>query len=155
VNGQGNKTGGEEVGDGADLVDGVLGPGLRFGIGRQRCGGGVGVGLGVAGGVGGEAGLFGRAVAGGIGGLELGAQPADLDACFLGGAFGVEGDEAFGDGFVEGALGVVAGLAFGWLVIAVDDAQRGQQVAPAVGVEDGIVEFVVELAQDGDEALFV
>ena len=35
------------------------------------------------------------------------------------------------------------------------DAQQRQQVGPAVGVEDGGVEVVVELAQDGDQALFV
>ena len=52
---------------------------------------------------------------------------------FLGGALKVEGDEA-----VEQGVGV-----------------SRNDVLPAVGGEDGGVEFVVDLAQHGDEALFV
>ena len=64
-----------------------------------------------------------------------GAEPvADLTGGFFGGAGGVEGDEAGED------FGV---------------AQVGFRVAvaePAVGGGDGGIEFVVELAEDGDEA---
>ena len=52
---------------------------------------------------------------------------------FFAAAFGVEGDEA-----------VEQGVGGGW-----------REVWPAVGGEDGGVEFVVELAEDGDEAGFV
>jgi hypothetical protein len=39
------------------------------------------------------------------GGLVFGAEPADVSVAFFGGAFGVEGDEAFEDGF--GNFGVM------------------------------------------------
>lgn len=63
--------------------------------------------------------------------LVFGAEPADEAGGFFFGAFGVEGDEAFED------FGV------------------GERGGPAVGGEDGGVEVVVELAEDGDEALVV
>ena len=34
-----------------------------------------------------------------FGGLVFGAEPADVSVALFGGAFGVEGDEAFEDGF--------------------------------------------------------
>jgi hypothetical protein len=40
-----------------------------------------------------------------FGGLVFGAEPADVSVPFFGGAFGVEGDEAFEDGF--GNFGVM------------------------------------------------
>ncbi|MDP2883384.1 MAG: hypothetical protein Q8N89_17625 [Azonexus sp.] len=69
--------------------------------------------------------------------LEVGAEPADLAGGFFAAASGIEGDEA-----------VEQGIGGGW---------RGGpiQVGPAVGGEDGGVEFVVELAEDGDEAGFM
>jgi hypothetical protein len=63
--------------------------------------------------------------------LILGAQPVDDAAFFVGGALGVEVDEAFED------FGV------------------GEGGGPALGGEDGGVEVVVELLEEGDEALVV
>lgn len=63
--------------------------------------------------------------------LEVRAEPAHRAGAFLGGALCVEADEAFEDFFV------------------------GERGGPAVGVEDGRVEFVVNLAEDGDEAVRV
>ena len=65
------------------------------------------------------------------GDLVVGAEPADLALGFFAGAFGVEGDEAFED------FGV------------------GEGGGPAVGCEDGGVEVVMELFEDGDEAVVV
>ena len=50
--------------------------------------------------------------------------------------------EALKDRFVEGAFAVLAGLAFAGGVVAMGDAQQGQQVVPALGARDGFVEFV-------------
>ena len=74
----------------------------------------------------GEGGLFGAA-----GVLEFGAEPADDAAAFFVGPLVVEGDEP-GEDFFVGEVG-----------------------GPAVGVGDGGVEVVVDLAEDGDEALLV
>lgn len=68
-------------------------------------------------------------LAGGV--LEVGAEVADEAAAFLGGALVVEGDEA-GEDFVIGEVG-----------------------GPAVGIGDGGIEVVVNLAKDRNEALFV
>ena len=65
---------------------------------------------------------------GGWGILEIGAEVFDEAAFFFGGALVVEGDEVFEE-----------------LVV-------GEVLGPAVGVEDGGVEVVVELFEDGDEA---
>jgi hypothetical protein len=64
----------------------------------------------------------------GVGGLVFGAEPADEALGFLGAAVGVEGDDAF------------------------EDLLVGEGVGPGVGVEDGAVEPVVDLAEDADEA---
>ena len=63
--------------------------------------------------------------------LVVRPQPVDDAAFFVGGALGVEVDEAFED------FGV------------------GEGGGPAVGGEDGGVEVVVELLEEGDEALVV
>ena len=86
---------------------------------------------------------------GGGGGLVVGAEPADEAALFLGGAFVVEGDEAGEEGLLEG-FGVRVGG-----VEAVGEGDGGDEVGPAVGFEDGGVEVVVELLEEGDEALVV
>ena len=64
----------------------------------------------------------------GVRGLVLGAEPADQAGGFFGAAFSVEGYNAFEDLF------------------------RFEIAGPAVGVEDGAVEFVVKFAEDADEA---
>ena len=74
----------------------------------------------------GDGGLF---LAAGV--LEVGAEPADDAAAFFFGALVVEGDESAEDFFV------------------------GEIGGPAVGVGDGGVEIVVDLFEDGDEALLV
>ena len=71
------------------------------------------------------------------GGLIFGAQPADMSVTFFGGAFGVEADEAFEDGF--GDFGV----------------RFARQVLPAIGFKYGFVEFVVDLVEGGDEGAIV
>ena len=63
--------------------------------------------------------------------LEGGAEVADLAGAFFGGALGVQGAKVGEDGVV---------------------ARGGRE---GVGFGDGGVEVVVELAEDGDEALFV
>lgn len=64
-------------------------------------------------------------------GLVGWAQPADTAVCFFSGAFGIEVNQVLQDFFVgEG----------GW---------------PAVGGKNGVIQIVVELFEDGDEALFV
>ena len=78
-----------------------------------------------------------------------GAEPADEAALFLGGAFVVEGDEAGEEGLLKG-LGLRTGG-----VEAVGEGDGGDEVGPAVGFEDGGVEVVVELLEEGDEALVV
>lgn len=70
------------------------------------------------------------------GGLVVGAEPADVAALLLGGAFVVEGDEAREE----------FGFALG---------RERMQVGPAVGLEHGGVQLVVDLAQERDEALVV
>ena len=71
------------------------------------------------------------------GGLIFGAQPADVSIPFFGGAFGVEGDEAFEDGFGDFGGGFA------------------RQVLPAIGFKYGFVEFVVDLVEGGDEGAVV
>ncbi len=68
-------------------------------------------------------------MAGGV--LEIGAEPADEAAAFFFGPLVVEGDEAGEDFFV------------------------GEVDGPAVGVGNGGVEVLVNLAEDGDESLLV
>jgi hypothetical protein len=63
--------------------------------------------------------------------LEVGAEVFDEALFFFGGALVVEGDEFFEE-----------------LVV-------GEGGGPAIGVEDGGVEVVVELFEDGDEAVGV
>jgi len=85
--------------------------------------------------------------------LVFGAEPADFAFGFLTGALVVEVDEA------------LEGLFFGLLLFlglfgpgGGDAGAAGEffgEVVPAAGFEDGSVEVVVELAQDGDQALFV
>lgn len=66
---------------------------------------------------------------GSLRGLELGAEPADEATGFFGGPLGVQGDQALQDFLIaEGAR-------------------------PAVGVEDGLVEVVVDLPEDADKPL--
>ena len=85
----------------------------------------------------------------GGGGLVVGAEPADEAALFLGGAFVVEGDEAGEERLLE-RLGIRMGG-----VEAVGEGDGGDEVGPAVGFEDGGVEVVVDLREEGDEALVV
>jgi hypothetical protein len=63
--------------------------------------------------------------------LEVGAEPADEAALFLLGAFAVQRDQAFENLFIREIVG------------------------PTVGIDDCGVELVVDLFEDGDEALFV
>ena len=116
--------------------------------------GGVGGSGGLGGGsVGGEVDFFlfvgGGIRLGGGGGLVVGAEPADEAALFLGGAFVVEGDEAGEEGLLQG-FGVRVGG-----VEAVGEGDGGDEVGPAVGFEQGGVEVVVELLEEGVEALVV
>jgi hypothetical protein len=119
--------GGESGERGADR-EGLFGEGL----GPRELRGGFGCGgrirpLGPIHAIASERGL-GR---GGCRVLESGAQPADGAGAFFGGALGVERAEVGEDGFVAGG---------------------GRD---GVGCGDGGVEVVVELAQEGDEAVFV
>jgi len=66
-----------------------------------------------------------------VGGLVFGAEPADQAVAFFFGAIAVEGDEVF------------------------EDLLVGDVVGPAVGVEDGGVEVVVDLLEGGDEGAVV
>lgn len=97
----------------------------------------------------GEGGLdgWGR---GGVCVLEIRAEVADEAALFLGGALVIEGDEAGEEGLFEGLGG---GAAAGEDIGGRDGG--GGDVCPAVGLEDGGIEVVVELLEDGDEALVV
>jgi hypothetical protein len=63
----------------------------------------------------------------GVGGLVFRAKPADEALGFLGAAFGVEGYDAF------------------------EDLLVGEVVGPGVGVEDGAVGLIVDLAEAADE----
>jgi hypothetical protein len=65
--------------------------------------------------------------------LILGAEVADDALGFLGGALGIEGDEACED-LLVGQISAIS---------------------PAVGLGDGGIEVVVELAEDRDESLIV
>lgn len=64
-------------------------------------------------------------------GLKLGAEPADEAAGFFGGPLGIQGDQPLQDFLI---------------------AERAR---PAVGGKDGLVEVVVDLAEDADEPLLV
>ena len=68
--------------------------------------------------------------------LVVGAEPADVAGLFLGGAGVVEGDEA-GEEF---------GFALG---------REWVQVGPTVGFQHGGIQLVVDLPEQGDEALVV
>ena len=85
--------------------------------------------------------------------MELGAEPAHDAAGFFGGAFGVEGDEAFEQDlfcfFLLGGLSAAGGEAAGFA------DESWCKVGPAVGVEDGGVELIVEFSEDSHQALFV
>lgn len=121
---------GEEAADGFDLVGHGFGPGGLFGRFGRGVGGGLGFGFECGGGL------------GGFGGLVVGAQPADVALGFFGGAFGVEGDEPVEEFF------------FGFCLVGGLVRQRGGgagaayeavgEVVPAVGVEYGAVELVVQ-----------
>ena len=87
-------------------------------------------------GVGAVFGIGRRSHTAATGGLVVGAEPADVAALLLGGAFVVEGDEAREEfGFALGRERV--------------------QVGPTVGFEHGGVQLFVDLAQQRDEALVV
>ena len=79
-------------------------------------------------------GMLRPAACSGRGDLVVGAEVAHSAGGFFGGAGGVEGDEA-GEDFGVGQVGFGATVA-----------------EPAVGGGDRGIEFVVELAEDGDEA---
>ena len=96
VKGEGNGAGGEGVRHGAHLRHGVFGPRQRLGCSGDGCGGRIFTSCGD------QLGLFGRSPGGGM--LEFRAQPADQAARFLGGALGVERDQAFEDCRIKGAL---------------------------------------------------
>jgi hypothetical protein len=116
--------------DGADAVGEGGGPGFSFGFGRFGFGGFV-VEV-VFGFFGGELFLgFGGLVGFEFGVLEFGSEVADQSAGFFGGTLVIEVDEFLEDLFV------------------------GESGGPAVGFEDGGVEVVVDLLEDGDESLFV
>ena len=85
----------------------------------------------------------------GCGGLEIGTEPADVAALFFGGSGVVEGDEAGEDGLFERlGIGTATGEDVGgW--------NGGCEVGPAVGFERGGVQVVVNLLEDGDQALVV
>ncbi len=83
--------------------------------------------------------------------MVVGAEVADLVAFFFGGAFVVEGYEAGEDFLLEGSAGVSPAC---WGRCG-RDARGPVQIRPAIGFEDGGVEIVVELLEDGDEALVV
>ena len=123
LGGQAGGVGGQGVADGLDLIGDRLRPGglLRLGLGGD--GGRLGLGL-----VGEHRGLAGGVA---LGGLELGAEPADEAPRLLGGPLAVEVHEPAED----------------LLVVEV--------TRPAVGVEDRRVEVVVDLLQDRDEPLLV
>jgi hypothetical protein len=69
-------------------------------------------------------------------------QPAHLAARFFRRTFGVQRDQAHEQGFAGGVFLLRVG-------------ERGGEVAPAVGVEHGGVEFVVQGLQHADQALLV
>ena len=81
-------------------------------------------------------GLDGLRRGGGSGALVVGAEPADVAALLLGGAFVVEGDEA------REELGFALG-------------RERMQVGPAVGFQHGGVQLIVDLTQQRDQALVV
>jgi hypothetical protein len=81
--------------------------------------------------------------------LEIGTEPADVAALFFGGSGVVEGDEAGEDGLFERlGIGTATGEDVGgW--------NGGCEVGPAVGFEHSGVQVVVNLLEDGDQALVV
>ena len=82
--------------------------------------------------------------------LILGPQPADEAAFLFGGALVVEGDEAGEELLLEGlGFGAAAGDEIG------EGHRRRGEIGPAVGGKDGAVDLVVELLQQGDEAVVV
>jgi hypothetical protein len=114
--------------------------------------------------------------------LELGAEPAHQAAGFFGGAFGVQCHQPFEDGLVERAFRLAHArrggcrsapcarcFCFGWdksiahrvrsyvcgCVVAMGNAQQRQQIAPAIGIEHGCIDLVVQLAQHRDQAMLV
>jgi hypothetical protein len=110
-------SGAESVLDRANLVREVCGPGLLAACGGVHFGGDEAA----------ERGLDGE----GVGGLKVGAEPADEAGGFFGAALGVEVD------------------------YVLEDLFGGEVRRPAVGGKDGVVEFVMSLAEDGDEASIV
>lgn len=122
--------GGGDGGGGEGVLDGFGALGAFFGPGRF---GGFG-GFGFLGGFGlfvfGER-EFALLLLGSLRGLELGAEPADEAAGFFGGPLGIQGNQPLQDFLV---------------------AERAR---PAVGGEDGLVEVVVDLAEDADEPMLV
>ncbi len=93
--------------------------------------------------------LFAGGNAGVFGGLILGAQPADEASLLFFGAFVIERDEAL-EKFLFELLSrfVTSGEAVG-------EGLRLGEILPAVGLENGGIEVVVDLLEDGDEALVV
>jgi hypothetical protein len=92
---------------------------------------------------------FGLLGGGRAGGLVVRPEVADEAALFFGGALVVKGDEA-GEKQLFEHLG--SGPATGEDVCGLSG---GGEVAPAVRFEGGVVEVVVKLLEDGDEALVV
>lgn len=122
---------GDQGADAGDLFGEFVGPGQGRGDGPDdtadlRCGE-VDFGL-----------LFDGGARGGGGILILGTQPADESALFLGGALVVEGDEAGEEFLFEGFV-----------------PRGGGEIVPAIGGEHGGVDLVVDLAEEGDEAVVV
>src|SRR5690606_31760485 len=102
-----HRTGREDIRNGADLVHRVLRPGPRLAGGNRR---GLVTGIrSIRLYARGQTSLLGLALAGDVRILELRAQPANVAARFLRGAFGVEGNEALENRLIEGAFGVFAG----------------------------------------------
>jgi len=115
--------------DRGDLLGEGLGPGLLAGWGGGLGGSLLGLELDLGLALGGDAAL--------VGSLELGAQPPDEAAALLLGSLVVEGDEALEQlGLDLLADGVAVGRAGG-------GGEALPEIVPAVGVEDGGVEFVV------------
>ncbi len=90
--------------------------------------------------------------------LELGPQPADQAALFFGGALGVERHKPFEQRVVERALAVFARrrrAARAGRSVTVHHFQQRREIAPAIGVEHGAVEFVVQRLEHCDQPVLV